>query len=98
VAVVEGVPAAVAGALSALREAVPRLVEDAIVGPIAVGDDSALQRALVRFEYAQGRAVAESLRASVVHAALTSRRTPRERGPRARNTLKVRLDVLEPEL
>jgi primosomal protein N' (replication factor Y) len=98
VAAIEGVPAAVAGALGTLREAVPTLPEDAIVGPVSVAEDSGLHRALVRFEYAQGRAVAESLRASVVHAALTTRRAPRERGPRARNTLKVRLDVLEPEL
>ncbi|GAA4356730.1 primosomal protein N' [Microbacterium rhizosphaerae] len=98
VAAIEGVPTAVASALSTLREAVPALPEDAVVGPVAVGDDSAVHRALVRFEYAQGRAVAESLRASVVHAALTSRRSAHERGPRARNTLKVRLDVLEPEL
>ncbi|MDL9979790.1 primosomal protein N' [Microbacterium candidum] len=99
VAAIEGVPAAMTAALAALREAVPALTDDALVGPVGIeGADAAAQRALVRFDYGQGKAVAESLRASVVHAALTSRRAPRDRGARPRNTLRVRLDVLEPEL
>jgi primosomal protein N' (replication factor Y) len=61
-------------------------------------------RALVRFEYGLGAAVATSLRASVVAAAVSSR-ARRARGAaepgRSRppaNTLSVRLDVADPEL
>jgi primosomal protein N' (replication factor Y) len=101
IASVEGEPSAVAAALGELRDAVPGLDDGAVVGPIPSDDRNGsadVHRALVRFDYAQGRAVAQSLRASVVHAALTARRAARDRGPRPRNTLKVRLDVLEPEL
>jgi primosomal protein N' (replication factor Y) len=55
-------------------------------------------RALVRFDYADGRAVAEALRAAVVAEALSGRRNPKTAGPRVRNTLRVRVDVPDPEL
>ena len=58
-------------------------------------------RALVRFDYPRGRVVADSLRASVIRAALRTRSRPKAAGggPRAPgNTLRVRLDIPDPEL
>lgn len=101
---VEGTTREVEEALATLRNDVATLPTDAILGPIATPDDGgvpggASARALVRFDYPSGRAVAESLRASVVAAAVRGRKRPaREREPRPRNTLRVRLDVAEPEL
>ncbi|WP_036304571.1 hypothetical protein [Microbacterium sp. TS-1] len=94
VAAVEGTAAAVAEAIAQLRADVPALTETSILGPVAREDSV---RALVRFEYALGRAVAESLRASVVAAALRGRR--RRGAPSGqRNTLRVRLDVPDLDL
>ncbi|MFL1999103.1 primosomal protein N' [Microbacterium sp. A1-JK] len=99
-ATVEGAAKSVDTALATLRTDVPSLGAAAILGPVVTGEPGVAPtaRALVRFEYPLGRAVAESLRASVVADALRARRSPRERGPRPRNTLKVRLDVAEPDL
>ena len=102
VAAVEGSPVAVQSALHALREAVPALDAAAILGPVPQEADPRNDggvRALVRFDYALGRVVAESLRASVVADALQGRRA-RARGDRsaARTTLRVRLDVPELDL
>jgi len=55
-------------------------------------------RALVRFEYALGTRVAESLRASVVSQAVKGRRPAKGRAPAAANTLKVRVDVPDLDL
>lgn len=97
VAVVEGPPAAVAQALAALAQDVPALAPDAVLGPVrSPGEDAVTERALVRFDYGSGAAVARSLRASVVADAVRARR-PRRGGP-ARNTLRVRVDVPDPEL
>lgn len=98
VAAVEGTAAAVAGALDALRVALPSLDATRILGPVPL--EAGGVRALVRFDYAQGRAVAESLRASVVAQALHGRRAARASGERftPRSTLKVRLDVPELDL
>ena len=94
VAAVEGTAAAVAEAIAQLRADVPALTETSILGPVAREDSV---RALVRFEYALGRAVAESLRASVVAAALRGRR--RRGAPSGqRNTLRARLDVPDLDL
>ena len=97
---VEGAAKSVDTALATLRTDVPSLGAAAVLGPVVTGEPGTAPtaRALVRFEYPLGRAVAESLRASVVADALRARRSPRERGPRPRNTLKVRLDVAEPDL
>ena len=62
----------------------------------AGGDDEA--RAFVRFDYALGTAVTASLRASVVAAALRTRRPAKGRPPGPRNTLKVRVDVPDLDL
>lgn len=111
VAVVEGTAAAVNEAIARVREDVPALASAAVLGPVPTGDGPAGQgavRALVRFEYAQGRAVAETLRAAVVADALRGRRTSRGSGPRAARgvsattlpatKLRVRLDVPELDL
>jgi primosomal protein N' (replication factor Y) len=99
-ATVEGAARSVDIALAALRADVPTLDPAAVLGPVDTSEPSAppTSRALVRFDYPSGRAVAESLRASVIADALRARRSPRERGPRPRNTLRVRLDVAEPDL
>lgn len=121
VAAVEGSRTAVDAAIAALRTAVPALGEDAILGPVVregagdgtpgtSGEDAAV-RALVRFDYAHGAAVAGSLRASIVADALRARRKPRtpradapwgtaadSRRADARHTLRVRVDVPDLDL
>lgn len=94
-AAIDGPPEAVERALRRLHEEVAGLGSDAILGPMPVPDGDGRVRALVRFEYALGAAVASSLRAGVVAAALRSR--PRASGA-ARTTLAVRVDVPDPEL
>ena len=95
VATVDGARPAVDAALSALRQAVPELDREAVLGPLPREDGV---RALVRFEYALGMRVAESLRASVVNHAIKARRPAKGRAPGARNTLKVRVDVPDLDL
>ena len=106
IARIEGDAPQVDEALVQLGADAPRLAADAIIGPVPAPDASGRKRAraLVRFEYGLGSAVATSLRASVVAAAVSSR-ARRVRGPgepgRSRppaNTLSVRLDVADPEL
>ncbi len=98
VAAVTGAPQAVQRALDAVRAAAPDLAAAAILGPVRLGDDPATVRALVRFGYAEGRVVAEALRTAVVAEALHGRRRAKGAPPAARNTLRVRVDVLDPEL
>lgn len=95
VAAVDGTRAAVEGALAALRSAVPELDAESVLGPVPREEGV---RALVRFEYALGARVAESLRASVIGAAIKSRRPAKGRPPGPRNTLKVRVDVPDLDL
>jgi len=94
VAAVEGTRGTVVEALRELREDVPSLAPSAVLGPVP-GEEGHV-RALVRFEYAQGKAVAEQLRAAVIAEALRGRRGRKDRGPRT--TLRVRLDVPELDL
>ncbi|MGC5223073.1 primosome assembly protein PriA [Micromonospora sp. DT81.3] len=99
VALVEGAPISVDRALGALRDAVPALPGEAVLGPLPDEEpraDIPTARALVRFDYASGSAVTASLRSSVVGEALRSRRAVKGRTPR--NTLRVRVDVVDPEL
>lgn len=99
VAAVEGSAPSVETALAALRTAVPGLgAPGAVLGPVPV--EGGTVRALVRFDYGLGRAVAESLRAAVVADALHGRRSSRARAERfaPRTTLRVRLDVPELDL
>lgn len=101
VASVEGSTAGVADALAQLREAVPALDASSILGPVPTEPGSV--RALVRFDYAHGRVVADTLRAAVIADALHGRRTraaaARSGGAPGRPaTLRVRLDVPELDL
>lgn len=96
VAAVEGPPPLVAAALRTLADDVPELAADAVLGPVPREADTRTDRALVRFDYAAGAAVAASLRASVVAAAVRGAGPRRSQG--ARNTLRVRVDVPDPEL
>lgn len=100
IAALEGTPQAVDAAIATLREDIPTLDPTAVLGPTAVPlrDDASTVRALVRFDYPSGRIVAESLRSSVVGQALRSRARGAGRPPRPRNTLRVRLDIPDPEL
>jgi len=97
VATVEGTAKEVDAALAAVRGAVADLPVDAVLGPVPVAESTSM-RALVRFAYAQGRVVTAALRGAVVTAALRTRRPAKGRPPGPRNTLKVRVDVLDPEL
>lgn len=107
VASVEGSAASVGTALSDLRAAVPSLDASTILGPVPLpapvggvgGGAPGGVRALVRFDYALGRVVADTLRAAVVADALRGRRA-RSGGDRSapRTTLRVRLDVPELDL
>ncbi|MBT9607108.1 primosomal protein N' [Microbacterium sp.] len=100
VASVEGHARSVDTLLAELRESVPDLDALAVLGPVdtSTAPDTPTSRALVRFDYAQGRAVAEALRAGVIADALRARKSTKDRGPRPRNTLRVRLDLPEPDL
>lgn len=95
VALVEGTTAAVSRALIALSELA--LPADAVLGPVPVESDDVPPRvrALVRFDYGAGSRVATVLRAAVVAEAVSGRRG---KARNARNTLSVRLDILDPEL
>jgi primosomal protein N' (replication factor Y) (superfamily II helicase) len=98
-ATVQGTAASVADAVRQLREDVPALDAEAVLGPVSITTaEGPSARALVRFDYPHGRAVAESLRAAVVADAVRGRAAARGKGARSRGTLKVRLDVLEPDL
>lgn len=87
----EGLPASVRAALDALSDI--GIPTDAVLGPVPLDDDGRV-RALVRFPYAAGQDVADTLRASVVADAAQSRRG---RG-RQRIPLSVHLDILEPDI
>ncbi|WP_251449637.1 primosomal protein N' [Microbacterium sp. Marseille-Q6648] len=89
VAVVEGARAAVDTAVAALRHDVPELSDGDVLGPVAT--DTGI-RAVLRFDYAVGARVTQSLRAAVVSDALAARRA-KGRPPGPRNTLRVRVDV-----
>lgn len=96
VAELRGTAAAVDSALAEVRRAVPQLPEAAVLGPVRVAEDPATVQALLRFDYAHGRAVAAALRAQTVAQALQARR--RRGVPPGRNTLRVRVDVADPQL
>jgi primosomal protein N' (replication factor Y) len=86
----------VAAALAELRDDVPDLDPGDVLGPVTIGDDAV--RALVRFDYARGARITESLRSSVIAAALRARKATRGRQPGVRNTLRLRVDVPDLDL
>lgn len=100
VASVDGHARSVDVLLESLRESVPDLDAFAILGPVdtSADPDTSTSRALVRFDYAHGRAVADALRAGVIADALRARKSRKDRGPKPRSTLRVRLDIPEPDL
>ena len=100
VASVEGHARSVDTLLAEVRTAVPDLDALAVLGPVdtSTAPDTPTSRALVRFDYAHGRVVADALRAGVIADALRARKSTKEKGPRPRNTLRVRLDLPEPDL
>lgn len=93
VAQLDGTDAGIRRALEALSPL--GLSADAILGPLRREDEPERQRALVRFDYANGARVVGALRAAVI-AEASGRRRGRERP--VRTTLTVRLDVIEPDL
>jgi primosomal protein N' (replication factor Y) len=95
VAALEGSLPSVDAALATLREAVPSLDGEAILGPVATDAGS---RALVRFDYAHGHQVTESLRSSIVAEALRARKNPKTRAAMTSNKLRVRVDVPDLDL
>ncbi|HYI50964.1 MAG TPA: primosomal protein N' [Microbacterium sp.] len=95
VAALEGSRQAVDAALASLRDAVPDLDDEAVLGPVP---SATVSRALVRFDYAHGQRVADSLRASIVADALRARKNPKTRTAGTRNTLRVRVDVPDLDL
>ncbi|MGF3052544.1 primosomal protein N' [Microbacterium sp. YY-03] len=100
VAMLEGDHESLSTALAKLRDDVPQLARDAVLGPLPLdGNGDELARTLVRYDYALGHAVVTSLRASVIAAAVAGRRSTRTRPNRPpRATLKLRTDVADPQL
>lgn len=100
VAMIEGDHESLSAALTKLRDDVPQLARDAVLGPLPLdGNADELARALVRYDYALGLAVVTSLRASVIATAVAGRRSTRTRPNRPpRATLKLRTDVADPQL
>lgn len=95
VAEITGTAEGVDAARTALAEAEPALPADAVLGPLPDPDDPARRRALVRFDYARGPAVAAALRGAVIAQAMRGRRRPRGAPT---NTLRVRMDVPDIDL
>lgn len=104
VAAIEGTPQEITAAIAAVRAADAALPADAVLGPVEhqpISDADRAQtttRALVRFPYRSGAAITDALRGAVVTAALRTRRPAKGRPTGPRNTLRVRVDVLDPEL
>jgi primosomal protein N' (replication factor Y) len=96
-ALIDGTVEAVKRTIESLAQL--HLAKDAVLGPVPIQSQKPTEvgkvRALVRFDYSQGAAVATALRARVVAEAVARR--ARHAGT-ARTTLTVRLDMLDPEL
>ena len=95
VAALDGPRQAIELAVDTLRDAVAGLDDGSVLGPVPTDSGA---RALVRFDYALGAAVTDSLRASLIADALRARRSAQGRPPGARNTLRVRVDVPDLDL
>ncbi|WP_353113688.1 primosomal protein N' [Microbacterium sp.] len=90
VAQLDGLPAVVRTALDSVREL--GIPAEAVLGPVPLEGGDGKVRALVRFGYGAGAAVASALRAAVVSDASRHRRA------RGRAGLSLHLDILEPDI
>jgi primosomal protein N' (replication factor Y) len=88
---VTAAPDRLAHALDAAREAAPGVD---VLGPVPY--DEGLQRAVVRFDYAAGHAVAAALKAETIRTATERRRPVAGRGPGRPPVLRLRFD--DPDL
>jgi len=101
VATLTGTPKAVTDAVSSLSAGTfidvlgPTPVES-VRGPKQASVASDAVRAIVRFEYAHGAAVAAALRSAIIRSATKARRPRGDRGYRPPPTLRVRFD--DPEI
>lgn len=88
--------ATVTGTPQAVAEAVDRIEIDPrdVLGPVGLDDERV--RAIVRFDFAKGSAVAAALRAEVVRQATAGRGTSSAQPARAASGLRVRFDDPEP--
>ncbi|WP_460795861.1 primosomal protein N' family DNA-binding protein [Microbacterium sp. GXF0217] len=94
VAQVEGTSASVRSAIEAVRAL--GLPAEAVLGPVPLADeDDGRVRALIRFDYGAGTAVATTLRAQTIADGVQRRRG---KGRPTRASLALRLDILEPEI
>ena len=90
--------ATVSGSLQAVADAVAAVPGEPsdLLGPVDIGDG--LVRTIVRFDYAKGADVAQTLRAELVRNATGRRRPPKSSDRTPRPTLRVRFDDVEPFL
>lgn len=94
-------PAVRVATLTGTLEAVGRAVAasgveaDDVLGPVDLPQGAV--RTILRFDYARGAEVAADVRAEVIRAATSRRRTPGQRGPTA-PVLRARFDDVEPFL
>ena len=88
VATLTGIPDGVAAAVAALPEGAE------LVGQTLDGDQA---RAIVRFDYAHGAAVAAALRGEVIRQATARRRRPAGVPPRGRQPLPLRVRLDDPD-
>ncbi|MGB4138162.1 MAG: primosomal protein N', partial [Microbacterium sp.] len=89
IAQLDGIGSVVRGAIDEVRAI--GIPAEAVLGPVPFGDEGRV-RALVRFGYAAGPAVAAALRAAVIADATRNRRA------RGRSGLSLHLDILEPDI
>jgi primosomal protein N' (replication factor Y) (superfamily II helicase) len=90
--------ATITGSLDAVAQAAATVGGDPadVLGPVDIGGGSV--RTIVRFDYAQGAAVAQSLRAELVRSATGRRRPPKPGQGTPRPTMRIRFDDAEPFL
>jgi primosomal protein N' (replication factor Y) len=86
--------ASVTGTLEGVQRALDALDESDVLGPVDLPEGRV--RAIVRFDYARGAAVAEGLRGAVIASAVSRRKSLKGGDRRPAPTLRVRFDDSEP--
>ncbi|WP_307859203.1 primosomal protein N' family DNA-binding protein [Herbiconiux sp. SYSU D00978] len=86
--------ASVTGTLDSVQRALDALDDPDVLGPVDVPSGGV--RAIVRFDYARGHAVAEALRGAVITGAVSRRKSLKGGDRRPAPTLRVRFDDSEP--